>query len=184
MKLCPRQSSEWLCLLCVFPLTSPSLGGTVSRLRGPSIGPPFPCHHATGWTGRFCPCQYAFDKVSIGRRRGAGGRRGPIPQLANVIQVHVSLKPAFTSLAPTCPAPLHTSWSCSRVPRAGENWLFPAASLLLCWRYQKGQSMVAKIHVLLTMFLLCRGCFSPPFLLKNLLCVREMKPGDKCLFDG
>lgn len=128
MQLCPGQLSGWLCLKYMFPSISPSLGRTAKGIQ-PQVTLSMPsCREVEG--GRLCPSlKHSFGEVSIGRGRGVRREKeADFLNLANVMQVHIALKTClreFVGWPPPVQVPLDTFWSCSCVPRAGENWLFP-----------------------------------------------------------
>lgn len=123
----------------------------------------------------------------MGGKEGSGKRKRQIPQLANVIKMYTSLKSALGSLS----FGFHLSGSprhLLELQLCAKGWRKQAlsqVSFFFCEWYQKGQSMMAKSVCFFKYSCFVEGLFfSPISSLKNLLCVKKMKPEDNCCFDG
>lgn len=159
---------------CVPPSRPPSLGRTASGLQRADPGHPFnaSCGEVGGPSSSFSrPClEHNVNKVSTWEEKRGQEKEADSPTR----QCHPSVYLFKICLGevvrwpPPAQVPLDTLCSCSCVPGAGENWLFPKVSFLFSRQHQQGLSMTAKSVRFYTCSCFVEGLiFSPAFSLKK-----------------
>ena len=88
-------------------------------------------------------------------------------------------------MATTCPGSSRHLLELQVCAKGWRKLALPLSSFSLLLAISERPEHHGKIHVFLKMFLLCRGVvFLSLFILKKILCVREMKPERECPSDG